>query len=161
MAGKDPHMVVIIMGVSGSGKTTVGRLLAKDIGWPFYDGDDFHPQANVAKMKQGIPLEDADRWPWLERLATEIDRWLEAGGAVLGCSALKESYRQVLRGGRENVRLVPFGREQGPDPSPSCRAPAPLHADFVVGQPICHPRAARRWAVGGYYSRARANRPTD
>ncbi|MCC7263839.1 MAG: gluconokinase [Candidatus Latescibacteria bacterium] len=94
------------MGVCGSGKTTIGRLLAQQTGWPFYDGDDFHPRANVEKMARGEALGDADRQPWLELLAARIDGWLAEGSAILACSALKESYRQTLVGGRSQVRLV-------------------------------------------------------
>ena len=89
-------MVVIVMGVSGCGKSTVGALLAKRLGIPFYDADDFHPPENVEKMESGEPLSDIDRHPWLERLSREIESWSQTGGAVLACSALKESYRQVL-----------------------------------------------------------------
>jgi gluconokinase len=85
------------MGVSGSGKTTVGRRLAEELGWRFYDADDFHPPANVAKMAGGIPLNDADRQPWLESLRALIRDCLERGeSAVLACSALKASYRDYL-----------------------------------------------------------------
>jgi carbohydrate kinase (thermoresistant glucokinase family) len=89
-------MVVVVMGVSGSGKTAVARLLAGTLGMPFYDGDDFHPAANVAKMAQGIALDDDDRRPWLTGLAAKIAQWEERGGAVLACSALKERYRTTL-----------------------------------------------------------------
>ena len=81
------------MGVSGSGKSTVGALLAARLGWEFLDADEFHPAENVAKMSAGTPLEDADRWPWLERLNEELR---QRTNAVLACSALKDSYRQVL-----------------------------------------------------------------
>jgi len=90
-------VVVVLMGVSGSGKTVVGQALAAQCGWPFLDGDDFHPEANVAKMAAGIPLADDDRWPWLDRLAREIAAIGERGGnAVLACSALKRAYRDRL-----------------------------------------------------------------
>jgi gluconokinase len=86
------------MGVSGSGKTTVGRMLASELGWEFADGDDYHPAANVEKMRNGIPLADADRAPWLETLRALIAGWIAAGkNAVLACSALKRVYRKSLR----------------------------------------------------------------
>lgn len=91
--------LILVMGVSGSGKTTVGQLLAARLGLPFYDGDDFHSAANVAKMASGHPLTDADRADWLATLAADIGTWERAGGAVLACSALKESYRQTLQAG--------------------------------------------------------------
>jgi gluconokinase len=85
------------MGVSGAGKTTLGLALAEALGWRFYEGDDFHPSANVAKMAAGIPLTDADRAPWLEALAALIGRTLAAGERmVLACSSLREQYREVL-----------------------------------------------------------------
>ena len=99
-------MVVVLMGVAGSGKTTVGRLLAGALGWKFYDADDFHPPANVEKMSRGVPLDDDDRWPWLAALRRLIDDALARGeSAVLACSALKESYRQYLLAD-ERARLV-------------------------------------------------------
>jgi len=94
------------MGVSGCGKTTVGRALAQALGWPFLDADDFHPRANVEKMRAGTPLTDDDRWPWLDRLTEEMTAIAARGGsAVLGCSALKQAYRDRLaRAG--DVRIV-------------------------------------------------------
>ncbi|MBN1759471.1 MAG: gluconokinase [Chitinispirillaceae bacterium] len=91
-------MVIIVMGVSGCGKSTVGAAVAAELGLPFYDADDFHPAANVARMEEGIPLRDEDRYPWLEILAAKITEWNRSGGAVLACSALRESYREILRG---------------------------------------------------------------
>lgn len=88
--------VYIVMGVSGSGKTTIGKLLTKELNLPFYDADDFHPSENVEKMKNGIPLQDEDRKGWLAILAENIQKWEQGGGAVLACSALKEKYRQQL-----------------------------------------------------------------
>ena len=90
-------MVVVLMGVAGSGKTTVGRLLAERTGATFYDADDFHPRANVEKMRGGVPLTDEDRTPWLEALRSLVASCLERGErAVLACSALKEKYRERL-----------------------------------------------------------------
>jgi len=91
------------MGVSGAGKTTIGRLLAERLGCEFLDGDDFHPAANVQKMAAGMPLEDADRWPWLARLNVELRR---RERAVLACSALKESYRDALTKDLADVQFV-------------------------------------------------------
>lgn len=91
-------MVIILMGVSASGKTTVGKLLADKLGWQFYDADDFHPPANVAKMRSGVPLTDEDRKPWLQALASLIEQSLaSAHSIVLACSALKAAYRDQLR----------------------------------------------------------------
>ena len=90
-------MVILLMGVTGSGKTTVGQALAESLQWQFADADDFHPASNVAKMRAGMPLDDADRAPWLAALRTQIDKWLHAGtNAVLACSALKQAYRNEL-----------------------------------------------------------------
>jgi gluconokinase len=98
---------VIVMGVAGSGKTTVGERLAKQLGWHFYDADAFHPAENVAKMANGTPLTDADRAPWLAALLALISSSLKEGRpAVLACSALKESYRQQLLAGNEGVLVV-------------------------------------------------------
>jgi len=99
--------VVVVMGVCGSGKTEVGRKLAARLGCDFLDGDDFHPPANVEKMRAGTPLTDADRWPWLDRLAVEIGTRLTDGrGGVVACSALARRYRDRLRVGRPGVMLV-------------------------------------------------------
>jgi len=90
----------VVMGVAASGKSTVGRALAARLGWSFLDADDFHPPANVEKMSKGVPLTDADRWPWLDRLAGELAGRTRAGGSVvLACSALKWAYRERLRAG--------------------------------------------------------------
>jgi gluconokinase len=100
-------MVIVLMGVSGSGKTTVGRLLARALDAEFAEGDSYHPPENIEKMRRGIPLDDADRWPWLEILSAEIGRWLAARRTViLACSALKQRYRDVLAKGRPGVRFV-------------------------------------------------------
>jgi gluconokinase len=99
-------MIVIVMGVVGSGKTTVGLLLASELGWKFADADDFHSPANIEKIRGGIPLTDEDRWPWLKRLRSAIEEWIKKKqNTVLACSALKRSYRQELNAGTE-VRLI-------------------------------------------------------
>jgi gluconokinase len=91
-------VVVIVFGVSGAGKTTVGKLLAHAVGWRFIEADDFHPVTNIEKMRSGRSLTDEDRWPWLERLRQQIEQSLTAGqNAVLACSALKRAYRDRLR----------------------------------------------------------------
>ncbi|MFI5068529.1 MAG: gluconokinase [Streptosporangiales bacterium] len=100
-------MIVVVAGVSGSGKSTVGALLATRLGWPFTDGDALHPAANVAKMRAGHPLTDADRQPWLAAVAARIDAYQTEGqSAVLACSALKHSYRDELTAGHPAVRIV-------------------------------------------------------
>lgn len=88
------------MGVSGSGKSTIGQLLSQKLGWPFYDGDDFHPPENVAKMRQGIPLTDEDRRSWLSTLRSLIE---QHQNAIIACSSLKESYREFLQGDRSDL----------------------------------------------------------
>lgn len=105
--------IIILMGVSGSGKTTVGELLSQQIGVPFFDGDDFHSPANVAKMAAGTPLTDQDRAGWLADLAQHIGQWEQDKGAILACSALRESYRATLQGGAQE----------------------PLHWVFLTGDP--------------------------
>lgn len=93
-------MVILVMGVSGAGKTVVGRRLAETLGWPFIDGDDYHPAENVDKMRRGIPLDDADRAPWLATVHRAIEPLRNtAGDLVVACSALKASYRAVLLAG--------------------------------------------------------------
>lgn len=100
-------MIIIIMGVSGSGKTTIGKLLADSLGWEFSDADAFHSLENVEKMRCGIPLTEADRIPWLQDLQIAIKNWLQENKSmVLACSALKESYRQFLAVDSDRIRLV-------------------------------------------------------
>lgn len=100
-------MIIIVTGVSGSGKTTIGKLLSQQTGWPFHDGDDFHAAANVDKMRRGIPLDDQDRVPWLLAIRAQIEAYLEAGqSAVFACSALKESYREVLQRADRRICFV-------------------------------------------------------
>jgi gluconokinase len=98
---------LIVMGVAGSGKSTIAEKLAERMGWRYEDGDKFHPASNVAKMSAGHPLTDEDRWPWLQAIADEIDRACKAGEhIVIACSALKHSYRDILVHGRDDVRIV-------------------------------------------------------
>jgi gluconokinase len=98
---------LVVMGVSGSGKSTIADKLAECLNWTYEDGDKFHPASNVAKMSAGQPLTDEDRRPWLQAIAEEIDRVCKAGQhAVIACSALKRAYRDILMHGRNDVRLV-------------------------------------------------------
>jgi carbohydrate kinase (thermoresistant glucokinase family) len=100
-------MILIVAGVSGSGKTTVSAMLAGHLHWSFADGDDFHPAANIEKMRAGIPLTDDDRWPWLRTIAAWMDeRAAQGESAVIPCSALKRSYRDILLAGRPEARLI-------------------------------------------------------
>ena len=98
---------LIVMGVSGSGKSTIGETLAERLGWTFEDGDRFHPAGNVTKMSAGHPLTDEDRRPWLQAIADEVDRVCKVGErAVIACSALKRAYRDILVHGRDDVRII-------------------------------------------------------
>ena len=107
MADATVPCALVVMGVSGSGKSTIAERLAARLGWRYEDGDGFHPPANVAKMSAGHALTDEDRWPWLQAIAEQIDR-LSADGqrAVVACSALKRSYRDILVHGRDDIRIV-------------------------------------------------------
>jgi len=99
--------VLVLMGVSGCGKSTVGALLAERLEWPFKDGDALHPPHNLAKMARAVPLDDADRAPWLSAVAACIDAWRSSRTCgVITCSALKRRYRDIIIGGRDNVRLI-------------------------------------------------------
>lgn len=111
MTHPEPHcqaaLVIVLMGVSGCGKSTVGAELARRVGWPFRDADSFHPPANIEKMSRGVPLTDADRWPWLDAIAAWIDDRLGRGApGIVSCSALKRAYRRRIVGDRARVRLV-------------------------------------------------------
>ncbi|HKJ94396.1 MAG TPA: gluconokinase [Gammaproteobacteria bacterium] len=106
MTDPEKAIVAVVFGVSGSGKTEIGRRLANVMGWPFIDADDLHPQSNIRKMRAGQPLEDADRWPWLDILRQRIERQLSDGrSAVLACSALKQAYRDRLAADPARVRF--------------------------------------------------------
>ena len=106
-APSDIPSVIVVMGVSGSGKSTVASMLAHRLRWTYEDGDWFHPEANVEKMHHGEPLTDEDRWPWLRAIAAWIDNTRKAGShGVVACSALKRAYRDILVGERRDVRLV-------------------------------------------------------
>ena len=114
-------MIVVVMGVTGSGKTTVGSLLAAQLRWEFADADAFHPKANVEKMSRGIALTDADRAPWLAAMRCAIQRWLsEEKSGVLACSALKRSYRRELLISLD-VRLVYLRGRRRPEHGRECR----------------------------------------
>lgn len=120
-------MILIVAGVSGSGKTTVGALVAGRLGWRFADADTFHPAANIAKMRDGIPLTDEDRQPWLRAIAAWMDERVAQGeSAVVTCSALKRSYRDALLGGRPQARMI-FLRV---DPEEVARRLAGRHGHF-------------------------------
>lgn len=100
-------MILIVAGVAGSGKTTVGKLVAGKLGWEFADGDDFHSAANIAKMRSGKPLTDADRFPWLATIGVWMDDQIAAGkSAVVACSGLARRYRDALLGGRDEAQIV-------------------------------------------------------
>lgn len=102
-----PPRILLLMGVAGSGKTTIGRRLAAELGWPYHEADDFHSAANKDKMGRGLPLDDHDRAPWLAAIRAAIDECLAAGrNAVFTCSGLKEKYRRVLMDGAPGVKLV-------------------------------------------------------
>jgi gluconokinase len=102
-----PFVALIVMGVSGCGKSTIAALLSEHLGWPLIEGDDLHPPANIAKMSQGVPLDDDDRRPWLEAIAARIDLWRQAGTrGIVTCSSLRHAYRDILRAGHGDVRFV-------------------------------------------------------
>ena len=105
---------IVVMGVSGCGKTTLGALLADRLGWPFEDGDGFHPPQNVEKMRAGTPLTDDDRWPWLDAIAARIAAARGgATGVVIACSALRRAYRDRLRDGHADIRFLHLTGEPG------------------------------------------------
>jgi gluconokinase len=100
-------MIVILMGVSGVGKTTIGQILSEKLGWPLFDADEFHSAANIEKMRNGIPLQDADRWPWLDRMNAMLREHEGRGeNVLLACSALKQAYRDRLAKGTAGLRWI-------------------------------------------------------
>jgi gluconokinase len=135
-------MIVVLMGVSGSGKSTIGRVLAEKLGWHFVEGDEFHPPANKAKMHAGIPLTDEDRRPWLESLAKRIDEARDRKeDAVLACSALKHSYQDYLKHDLDIVQYVYLEgseeliRERIANRPGHFMNPALLHSQFETLEP--------------------------
>ena len=107
-------MIVVAMGVCGSGKTSVGKVIASRMNWPFIEGDDLHPPANKAKMASGVPLTDEDRWPWLDLIADRMRAIDKAGGsAVVACSALRQAYRDRLRRSGADLRFLHLTGEAG------------------------------------------------
>ncbi len=141
-SGTDP-LVLVLMGVSGCGKTTIAALLAGRFGWDLEEGDGLHPQSNVAKMHAGHPLTDEDRWPWLEKVAEWIEGQLDAGkNGVITCSALKRSYRDILnRRGAGVLFIYLSGSPEVIRGQADC-APRPFHALEPAGKPVCRPRGA-------------------
>ena len=140
-AGATSPIILIVMGVSGSGKTTVAALLAGRLNWKFQEGDALHPQANVDKMHRGIPLTDADRLPWLDSIAALIDRWNAEGvSGIITCSALKRAYRERIRAGRPDVELIYLHGER----ANWCRRGSP--SEWVTScRRACSPASSRRW----------------
>jgi gluconokinase len=114
MVSNKPPLVIVLMGVSGCGKSTIGAELSRALSWPFRDADSFHLPANITKMSQGVPLTDEDRWPWLDAIARWIDDRLgSASPGIVSCSALKRAYRQRIIGARSRVGLVYLKGEIG------------------------------------------------
>ena len=146
-------MVLVLMGVSGSGKTTVGKLLAAQLGWEYVEADDFHPAANVEKMRAGVPLTDDDRRPWLDALRLKVDLLCESGtDAVLACSALKHAYQDYLE--RDEPGCVRYVYLHGTEAQIRDRLaarkghfmnPALLHSQFAALEP---PEDALRVEIG-------------
>ena len=111
---RTPPLVIVLMGVAGCGKSTIGAALSAALGWPFRDADSFHPEANIAKMSRGLPLDDDDRGPWLAAIAGWIDERLEAHApGIVSCSALKRDYRRRITGARSGVCLVHLAGDIG------------------------------------------------
>ena len=150
-------MVIVLMGVTGSGKTTVGEELAQQLGWDYYDADDFHPAANVRKMASGTPL--YRRGPlavgWRPSLKPLTSGLVPSKARYLGCSALKQSYRDILVSGRPGVQIVHLKGPKDTHRPAAQGAAAPLHAGQPARQPICDPRRAVRRPERRYWACAR------
>ena len=146
MAQNIEKPLIVVMGVAGSGKTTIANALAERLGVPFVEGDSLHPAANVKKMASGIPLTDEDRWPWLGAIGERMEVERSTGhGVVVSCSALKHVYRDCLRKevhGRVQFILLDGSRELIGDRMQ--QAQRPFHAAGAAGQPVRHPGAAHR-----------------
>jgi gluconokinase len=147
-------VIIVVMGVSGSGKSTVGKLLAQELRWTFVEGDDFHPRANIEKMHRGIPLDDKDRWPWLNAIHLRLEAAVKNGeNVVLACSALMHSYqhylaqftpesiRNVYLAGSESLIRERLARRTG-----HFMNPALLHSQFETLEP---PEGAIQVDIGG------------
>ncbi len=157
-------MIVVLMGVTGSGKTTIGTLLAQRTGTVFADADDYHPAANKEKMRAGIPLNDDDRQPWLEILNGLLRGWYQSGeGGVLACSALKEKYRQTLASGLpENaISFVWLDADKELLSERLAGAASRVHESEAARQPVCNAGAAKGCAARDERSSAGGDRRSD
>ena len=143
-------LTLVVMGVSGVGKTTIAHALVERTGWAFQEGDDLHPEGNRAKMAAGTPLTDDDRWPWLRRIAAWIGEQEAAGrGAVVTCSALRRSYRDLLSDGHPSVRFVYLQASEQELTERVTQPPSRVHAARAAAQPARHARTPRRRRAGG------------